>query len=107
MNTFITRYEQDATHIMIPTALFSHPNLKELSGDALLLYGMLLCIQEVGNETDENGKKCIHITLKEIAEVLRCGTDKASRIYHELNKNLITTKKYADGHTVTYVNTSP
>ena len=110
MDTFISRYEKTKSHIMIPTTLFSHPNLKHLSGEALLLFGLLLSVQECGDEKDEEGRKCVHVTLKEISEIFRCGKDRASRIYHELDNEihpLVFTKKYADGHTVSYVTTAP
>jgi len=106
-STFITRYQEKNGYIIFPVALYSHPALKHLSIEALTLYGMLLCIQEQGSEVDENGVPCVHVTIGEIADVFRCGLDRAKRIFHEIDSNsecpLISTKKYASGHTVSYV----
>lgn len=106
---FLSQFREDVIHL--PVQLFSHPLLQGLSFEALMLYGMLLCAQELGDKTDENGEKYAQVTLKDVARIFRCGSDRAKRIVHELDPihgaGLIRTRKFPDGHTATYVSRAP
>lgn len=104
---FAERFKEKSSLFFLPVDLYIHPYFSKLSCEAVTLYGILRCIQEIGDETDFEGKKCISFTINEVTEVFHCGIDKAKRIVHELDtKNgagLIVTRKLSDGHTITYI----
>ena len=77
MENIISKYSQNHNCIYLSTNLFIHPALKDLSFEALMVYGMMLCVQE------EEGPG-IRITIQDIRQILRCGTTHASTIMHEL-----------------------
>ena len=103
MDNFISKYSQKNNCLYLSTNLFIHPALSDLSFEALMVYGMLLCVQE------EEGPG-IRVTIQEIRQILRCGTTHASTVMHELldsPHHLVSVKRYPDGHTETYINGSP
>lgn len=103
MDNFISRYAEDNDFIYMSTNLFCHPALQDLSFEALMVFGLLYCAQEIQG-------KPVHVTIQEIRQILRCGTTHASSVMHELldsPHHLISVKKYPDGHTETIVNQNP
>jgi hypothetical protein len=73
----------------------------KVSAEAKLLYGLLL--DRVGLSVnngwrDENGSVFIYFTLEDVSECLKCGHDKATRLFSELEKaDLIYRKKQGLG----------
>ena len=72
----------------IPTVLFSDPDLKNLSTDAKLLYGLLLDRMGLSVRNgwlDEENHVYIYYTVEEIQESMGCGNKKAGALLAELD----------------------
>lgn len=73
----------------IPKALFTEPNLRELSTDAKVLYGILLDRMSLSLKNqwlDAQNKVYIIFTVEEIMDALNCANQKATRLMVELEK---------------------
>ena len=109
-NALLDDISKKSEYIYVPVSLFYHPKFQELSGEALLLYSILLFDQETNKCTDEEGKKFTHVILDDVCKIFRCKRDRARRIVYELDEQhgmgLIATRKLSNGHTVTYVQNS-
>lgn len=86
--------------IQLPSALFEGV-LAGLSSDSKLLYSLLQnrrSLSEKNNLTDAHGKTIVYFTNHEVCEKLKCGHDKATRLFCELeNFKLISRKKQGLG----------
>lgn len=72
----------------IPKLLFIDGNFSILSSDAKILYGILLdrmSLSMKNNWIDEENKVYIIFTIEEIAEILHCGMQKATKTLKELD----------------------
>lgn len=73
----------------IPKALFTEPNFRELSTDAMVLYGILLDRMSLSLKNqwlDAQNKVYIIFTVEEIMDALNCANQKATRLMVELEK---------------------
>ena len=73
----------------IPKALFTEPNVRELSTDAKVLYGILLDRMSLSLKNqwlDAQNKVYIIFTVEEIMDALNCANQKATRLMVELEK---------------------
>lgn len=73
----------------IPKALFTEPNIRELSTDAKVLYGILLDRMSLSLKNqwlDAQNKVYIIFTVEEIMDALNCANQKATRLMVELEK---------------------
>lgn len=75
--------------IQIPAFLFRNREYKNLTGDAKVIYSLMLQKMDVVGENnwfDENGYAYIEFPRSEIQAFLGCATDTATRIYKALQK---------------------
>lgn len=82
----------------VPKALFTNPQYKNLSAEAVLLYGLLLDRTGLSSKnaaafSDESGRIFIYYTLNEVCTVFGCGHDKATRLFVELEKHGLLIRK--------------
>ena len=94
--------------VRLPKILFTDPAFKTLSGDAKILYGLLLDRMSLSIRNgwlDEENRVYIFYTLEEATEDLGCGTTKGVSLFAELDKcGLIERKKQGMGKpTMIYV----
>ena len=86
--------------IQLPSVLFEGA-LAELSSDGKMLYSLLLnrrSLSEKNNLTDAQGRTIVYFTNQEVCEKLKCGHDKATRLFRELeNFKLISRRKQGLG----------
>lgn len=81
--------DDDEATILIPKALFTEPNFRELSTDAKVLYGILLDRMSLSLKNqwlDAQNKVYIIFTVEEIMDALNCANQKATRLMVELEK---------------------
>ena len=74
----------------IPKALITDPFFRTLSTDAKLLYGLMLDRMSLSIKNgwmDENQRVYIYFTLDDVCEQLCCKTDKAVKLFAELDEN--------------------
>ena len=106
------------TFYRIPKLLFTDPELKNISTEAKVLYGLLLdrmSLSIKNNWMDEQSRVFIIFTIDEIMEALACAEQKAAKLLNELEKgvglierkrqglgkpNLIYVKNFVDKSTV-------
>ena len=72
----------------IPKALFQEPRFQSLSTDAKTLYGILLDRMSLSMKNgwhDEQGRVYIIFTLDDVAETLGYKTEKAIKLFNELD----------------------
>ena len=72
----------------IPKVLMTEPHFKGISTDAKLLYGLMLDRMSLSVKNgwlDENERVYIYFTLDEVCEQLCCKTDKAVKLFAELD----------------------
>ncbi|MFM1539371.1 replication initiator protein A [Helcococcus bovis] len=72
----------------IPKLLFIDKTFSKLTSDAKLLYSILLdrmSLSMMNSWLDEENRVYIVFTIKEIAETMNCGIDKATKIMKELD----------------------
>lgn len=87
-NYYYGKEAEQFSFFRIPKLLFIEPIFKELSNDAKVLYGILLdrmSLSMKNNWIDEENKVYIIFTIEEIAEILCCATQKATKILQELD----------------------
>lgn len=82
--------------IQLPNSLFEGA-LAELSSDGKMLYSLLLnrrSLSEKNDLTDAQGETIVYFTNHEVCEKLKCGHDKATRLFRELERyDLIARRK--------------
>ena len=72
----------------IPKLLITEPYFRRLSTDAKLLYGLMLDRMSLSMRNgwmDDDGHVYIYFTLEEVCEQLCCKTDKAVKLFAELD----------------------
>ena len=72
----------------IPKLLITEPYFRRLSTDAKLLYGLMLDRMSLSMKNgwmDDDGHVYIYFTLEEVCEQLCCKTDKAVKLFAELD----------------------
>ncbi len=76
------------TFLRIPKVLITEPHFRILSTDAKLLYGLMLdrmSLSIKNDWVDKNERVYIYFTLDEVCEQLGCKTDKAIKLFKELD----------------------
>ncbi|MDO4301983.1 MAG: replication initiator protein A [Clostridia bacterium] len=90
------------TFYRIPKELFTNTYFKGLSAEAKILYGLMLdrmSLSRKSNWLDNENRVYIIFRNEEVKTQLCCGNDKASKLFAELEKyNLISRKKRGQGH---------
>ena len=87
-NYYYGKEAENFSFFRIPKLLFTDPILTKLSSDAKVLYGILLDRMNLSmknNWIDEENKVYIIFTIEEIAEIMCCATQKATKILQELD----------------------
>ena len=76
------------TFYRLPKALFMNDQYKGLSGDAKILYGLMLDRMGLSTKNgwmDDNGKVYIYFTLEDVQSHLNCRRDKGMKLLAELD----------------------
>ena len=87
-NYYYGKEAESFSFFRIPKLLFTDPIFTKLSSDAKVLYGILLDRMNLSmknNWIDEENKVYIIFTIEEIAEIMCCATQKATKILQELD----------------------
>jgi len=87
-NYYYGKEAESFSFFRIPKLLFTNPIFAKLSSDAKVLYGILLDRMNLSmknNWIDEENKVYIIFTIEEIAEIMCCATQKATKILQELD----------------------
>ena len=87
-NYYYGKEAESFSFFRIPKLLFTDPTFSKLSSDAKVLYGILLDRMNLSmknNWIDEENKVYIIFTIEEIAEIMCCATQKATKILQELD----------------------
>lgn len=87
-NYYYGKEAESFSFFRIPKLLFTDPIFAKLSSDAKVLYGILLDRMNLSmknNWIDEENKVYIIFTIEEIAEIMCCATQKATKILQELD----------------------
>ncbi|VTS26254.1 replication initiator protein [Streptococcus porcinus] len=87
-NYYYGKEAEQFSFFRIPKLLFTDPIFSKLSSDAKVLYGILLDRMNLSmknNWIDEENKVYIIFTIEEIAEIMCCATQKATKILQELD----------------------
>ena len=87
-NYYYGKEAENFSFFRIPKLLFTDPIFAKLSSDAKVLYGILLDRMNLSmknNWIDEENKVYIIFTIEEIAEIMCCATQKATKILQELD----------------------
>lgn len=118
LDYFYGNQSEQFTFYRIPKLLFTDPELKNISTEAKVLYGLLLdrmSLSIKNNWLDEQRHVFIIFTIDEIMEALACAEQKAAKLLNELEKgvglierkrqglgkpNLIYVKNFVDKSTV-------
>lgn len=72
----------------MPKQLFTEPEFRRLSGEAKLLYGMMLDrvnLSAANGWFDKLGRVYIYFSMKEVQQIFNCGHDKALKLLAELD----------------------
>ncbi len=118
LDYFYGNQSEQFTFYRIPKLLFTDPELKNISTEAKVLYGLLLDRMSLSIKNkwmDEQSRVFIIFTIDEIMEALACAEQKAAKLLNELEKgvglierkrqglgkpNLIYVKNFVDKSTV-------
>ena len=87
-NYYYGKESEQFSFFRIPKLLFTDEAFKDLSSDAKVLYGILLdrmSLSMKNNWIDEENKVYIIFTIEEIANIMCCATQKATKILQELD----------------------
>ena len=87
-NYYYGKEAESFSFFRIPKLLFTNPIFAKLSSDAKVLYGILLDRMNLSmknNWIDEENNVYIIFTIEEIAEIMCCATQKATKILQELD----------------------
>ena len=88
------------TFYRIPKLLFTDPELKNISTETKVLYGLLLdrmSLSIKNNWTDDQSRVFIIFTIDEIMEALACAEQKAAKLLNELGKRRRANRAQASG----------
>ena len=91
LDYFYSNQSDQFTFYRIPKALFTHPELKYISTEAKVLYGLLLdrmSLSAKNNWVDDSGRVFIIFTIQEVMESLDCAEHKAVNLMNELEKKV-------------------
>ena len=83
-------------YYLLPEILLTHEELKTMSGDAKILYSILLSRTSLSYENgwlDEKNRVYIICTVEEIMESLCCATQKAAKLLAELETSGLIERK--------------
>ena len=98
---FTANNVNDFAFYRIPKALITEPCYRSVPIDAKLLYGLLLdrmCLSMRNGWLDEQGRVFLYYTIASVQEDLRCGKEKACKLFKELEKaDLIERKRQGQG----------
>jgi|GEM_PF-158848 len=86
---FYNQENEQYLFLQIPKMLIKDPRFKNLSGDAKILYSLLLdrtSLSKKNDWTDDEGRVYIIYTQASIMEDLNCRTEKATRLMKELRE---------------------
>ena len=75
--------------LQVPKLLLSEERYRDLSGDAKILYSLMLERGELSHQNgwyDERGRPFIYFTIEDVMEKLRIGHTKASVVLKDLEK---------------------
>ena len=89
-NYYYGKEAEQFSFFRIPKLLFTDSTFSKLSSDAKVLYGILLDRMNLSMKNgwlDEENKVYIIFTIEEIAEIMCCATQKATKILQELDKS--------------------
>ena len=89
-NYYFGKESESFSFFRIPKLLFTDPLFAKLSSDAKVLYGIMLDRMSLSMRNgwiDEENKVYIIFTIEEIAEIMNCATQKATKILKELDSN--------------------
>ena len=87
-NYYYGKEAEQFSFFRIPKLLFTDSTFSKLSNDAKVLYGILLDRMNLSMKNgwlDEENKVYIIFTIEEIAEIMCCATQKATKILQELD----------------------
>ena len=87
-NYYYGKEAEQFSFFRIPKLLFTDSTFSKLSSDAKVLYGILLDRMNLSMKNgwlDEENKVYIIFTIEEIAEIMCCATQKATKILQELD----------------------
>lgn len=76
------------TFYQFPKAFYRDADLRELSSDAKILYGIMLdrlSLSAINNWRDEDGRVYIYMTLDNVEELMGCAKQKAVSLIKQLN----------------------
>ena len=76
------------TFYRLPKALFTNNHYKTLSGDAKILYGLMLDRMGLSTKNgwlDDSGRVFIYFTLEDVQEYMNCQRDKGMKLLAELD----------------------
>mgnify|MGYP001630982817 FL=1 len=102
MNKYFKKNEaENYVFYKVPKALFTDQKYRSVSTDAKMLYALLLdqmYLSEKNGWTDKRGRIYQYFTVKEAQEKLRFGHEKICKLFSELEKaDLITRKRQGQG----------
>lgn len=105
---FYGKQVEQFAFIKVPKLLFEDPALAAISGDAKMLFGLMLdraSLSADNNWIDEEGRVYIYYTINAIMDNLKCGNQKAVKLLKELeDAELIEKKRQGQGNpSVIYV----
>lgn len=89
-NYYFGKESESFSFFRIPKLLFTDPLFAKLSSDAKVLYGIMLDRMSLSMKNgwiDEENKVYIIFTIEEIAGIMNCATQKATKILKELDDN--------------------
>ena len=87
-NYYYGKEAEQFSFFRIPKLLFTDSTFSKLSSDAKVLYGILLDRMNLSMKNgwlDEENKVYIIFTIEEIANIMCCATQKATKILQELD----------------------
>ena len=87
--------------VIVAKALLNNSLYHSVSPDAALLYAYIqdrTSLSMKNGWTDKNGRIFVYYPVSEVAELMKCGHDKATRLLKELEQaHLITRKRMGQG----------
>ena len=91
LNYFYGNQAEQFTFYRIPKILFTDPNLKVISAEAKILYGLLLdrmTLSSANGWLDSEGRVFIIYTIEEMMQQLGCAQQKTAKLLAELEKSV-------------------
>ena len=91
LNYFYGNQAEQFTFYRVPKVLFTDPNLKVISAEAKILYGLLLdrmTLSSANGWLDSKGRVFIIYTIEEMMQQLGCAQQKTAKLLAELEKSV-------------------